>query len=436
MRKNLNYLYLLLFFVFLTGCTEIPEHVHKYSNGLCECGEKHNCTYVEGVCECGKLEEKHNHVFVYGYCECGQVHNCVYENGKCDCGLKHECIYEDGKCECGKIDLNSLCEKGKFTALYYDLNNNLIKKSVFNNTDEYYDLRKNNFPVAPEIDGYTYIGWKDVDIWDDMDNIHGVKCTPVYTDSREEIWESIDGIYYAQKFSNKDDYFIINKDDKTITICDSSGLIFGEKGKTYILNGIILSKGESTKFPELSSNPVAFSDVDYSVVFYNLDDYNKGSYGKCMRINQDGTIHYRSSTYNKNRFTQELLHELMFIFEGYHINSNGEKYLSTVESYNYDKLVSRVNIFDCESKIEYLESTNKLKVDIKVYCEVDYIKDSDFVYFSINAYDIDDVIIGKEIIIEEAEKGDKFRVETTFYFDIEDVIEAILIDAEGLDIND
>ena len=32
------------------------EHTHKFENGLCKCGEIHNCEYVDGKCTCGKEE--------------------------------------------------------------------------------------------------------------------------------------------------------------------------------------------------------------------------------------------------------------------------------------------------------------------------------------------------------------------------------------------
>ena len=53
MKKRL-FIILIIILVTLFGCY---GHKHEFINGLCECGERHNCEFIDGICECGKTEE-------------------------------------------------------------------------------------------------------------------------------------------------------------------------------------------------------------------------------------------------------------------------------------------------------------------------------------------------------------------------------------------
>ena len=63
--------------LFIVGCEkpdEQNEHIHKYVNEYCECGElnpNHQHSFVNGKCICGE-KEPHVHEYINGSCVCGQ----------------------------------------------------------------------------------------------------------------------------------------------------------------------------------------------------------------------------------------------------------------------------------------------------------------------------------------------------------------------------
>ena len=70
--KKLFFIVMSLLCFSVVGCNKpdpTPEHVHKYVEGTCECGEvdpnyteEHSHTYIDGICSCGELEE--NRLFI------------------------------------------------------------------------------------------------------------------------------------------------------------------------------------------------------------------------------------------------------------------------------------------------------------------------------------------------------------------------------------
>lgn len=164
--KNINKiisLFLLVVLMFsLIGCGEDP-HEHKFVNGSCECGEKHNCVYINGTCECGKA---HDCVYENGACDCGKVHDCVYENGACECGKVHDCEYVNGVCECGKahdcVYENGKCSCGKIKTLetIADINDYLDNsgyiKSEYERKIEYNDVLLLKENITYEYNGELY----------------------------------------------------------------------------------------------------------------------------------------------------------------------------------------------------------------------------------------------------------------------------------------
>ena len=67
---------LLVCLFFIVGCDKPSEqeHIHKYENEYCECGElnpNHQHSFVNGKCVCGE-NEPHKHEYINGSCKCGQ----------------------------------------------------------------------------------------------------------------------------------------------------------------------------------------------------------------------------------------------------------------------------------------------------------------------------------------------------------------------------
>ncbi len=102
---------LLVCLFFIVGCDQPSEkeHIHKYENEYCECGEldpNHEHIFNNGECICG-AKEPHNHEYINGSCECGELdpkHEHSFNNGECICGAKepHTHEYINGSCVCGK----------------------------------------------------------------------------------------------------------------------------------------------------------------------------------------------------------------------------------------------------------------------------------------------------------------------------------------------
>ena len=89
------------------------EHVHNYVDGKCSCGaeEEHVHAFGEWVVVKDATEEEAG--LKERTCECGEKqteeiakleHVHKFENGSCACGEAHDCVYVDGKCECGKVE--------------------------------------------------------------------------------------------------------------------------------------------------------------------------------------------------------------------------------------------------------------------------------------------------------------------------------------------
>lgn len=77
MKKFKLFLLFLMGMLFIVGCekpNEQNEHIHKYVNDYCECGEldpNHEHSFNNGECICGE-KEPHVHEYINGSCVCGQ----------------------------------------------------------------------------------------------------------------------------------------------------------------------------------------------------------------------------------------------------------------------------------------------------------------------------------------------------------------------------
>ena len=134
---------LLVCLFFIVGCDQPSEkeHIHKYENEYCECGEldpNHEHQYIEGKCICGDIDMNWvpPHVHEYG------------SNGYCECGIldpNHEHVYIDGKCVCG--------EKESFKIyLYCNNDEDVVELS------EYY-LSTLKIDYVPNKDYSIFQGW-------------------------------------------------------------------------------------------------------------------------------------------------------------------------------------------------------------------------------------------------------------------------------------
>lgn len=77
MKKFKLFVLFLMGMLFIVGCekpNEQDEHIHKYVNDFCECGEldpNHQHSFNNGECICGE-KEPHVHEYINGSCVCGQ----------------------------------------------------------------------------------------------------------------------------------------------------------------------------------------------------------------------------------------------------------------------------------------------------------------------------------------------------------------------------
>ena len=100
---------------YVNGACECGEkHNCVYVDGVCECGAKENVhTHAFGEWEVVKEATEQEEGLKERTCECGEKqtekiekleHVHKFENGACACGESHDCKFVDGKCECGKIE--------------------------------------------------------------------------------------------------------------------------------------------------------------------------------------------------------------------------------------------------------------------------------------------------------------------------------------------
>ena len=98
---------------YVNGACECGEkHNCVYVEGVCECGAKENVhTHAYGEWEVVKEATEQEEGLKERTCECGEKqtekiekleHVHKFENGACTCGESHDCKFVDGKCECGK----------------------------------------------------------------------------------------------------------------------------------------------------------------------------------------------------------------------------------------------------------------------------------------------------------------------------------------------
>ena len=77
MKKFKLFVLFLMGMLFIVGCekpNEQDEHIHKYVNDFCECGEldpNHQHSFNNGECICGE-KEPHVHEYINGSCVCGK----------------------------------------------------------------------------------------------------------------------------------------------------------------------------------------------------------------------------------------------------------------------------------------------------------------------------------------------------------------------------
>ena len=77
MKKFKLFVLFLMGMLFIVGCEkpdEQDEHIHKYVNDYCECGEldpNHKHSFNNGECICGE-KEPHVHEYINGSCVCGK----------------------------------------------------------------------------------------------------------------------------------------------------------------------------------------------------------------------------------------------------------------------------------------------------------------------------------------------------------------------------
>ncbi len=351
---------------------------------------------------------------------------CLFTVGCNTSGHTHS--FDSGVCSCGNFNVEEFADN-KFTAIYLDYDGSLIKKTIFNDYDEFIET-KGNYPTPSNNKGYTYVGWKKVYLVNNFDKEVGVKCTPEYVDSRDDLWDELEGNFYGQEWKTKDNLITFDKSKRTMTFNDASGML-GTENQKYVFNCIILGAGEGTSFPELTYNA---GESDSIRIFMKEAP---SSYGLCMTLNSDGTLFYRGYTFSPIKYTQELLNELIYAFPWPHGDADGNTYMGIADYCNGWTVYSSVAIYDCDTKMEYVDYLDQVKVDLKVYCEVKEMYDSNFACFFINAcVDGDEIVIDQLFITQEAEKGDKFRVDLTFYFDSEDVDKTIFIVSDDYDLSD
>ena len=162
-KLNLTIFLIILIFSF-SSCT--VEHIHKFVEGKCECGEK-DPDYIE----------PHKHVFV------------------------------EGKCECCETDLNY--EKINYTITFVDYDDTIIKTIIVNKGEIV------SYPDEPEREGYVFTGWDH-----DLENINSdliIKAT--YSQLKDKII-----VGALEKYKTLEEALVVANDGDIIYITEGTYL--------------------------------------------------------------------------------------------------------------------------------------------------------------------------------------------------------------------
>ena len=242
------------------------EHVHNYVDGKCSCGaeEEHVHAFGEWVvvkqateeeaglkertCECGEKQTEeiakleHVHKFENGSCACGEIHNCEFVDGKCECGKEEEIVVE------------------KFTVTFKG------KDGVVLATVEVEEGKVATAPNAPDVEGFEFKGWDKefANVTSDLEvnaiyekvvtgSIKIIGKTTIYTGKTTSLRASVKDIEGTIVWSTSDEN-VATVDDAgkvtgvsagTVKIFATIGEVVGEFEMTIEENPAVIVEGET-----------------------------------------------------------------------------------------------------------------------------------------------------------------------------------------------
>lgn len=336
-------------------------------------------------------------------------------------------------CKKEKDEEGELCVDGKFTVLLYDYNKNLMDIKIYNNFDDYY----NNFNVkasSTKREGYINTGWKFIDYISEIDHNNeeiyiGAKYIENFVQSYDKIWENLSGLYYGQSEYNIDFKITIDNENRKI--------IYTPDGyPAYEFEGLILAPGDGTYFLDNEWNIINteeyFYDFENKYIIY-LYDYDY----VYITINDDGTITQSGLTYSKNKISNDSLKILIKVFPYKEWGFDHNEYHGMAYYSGLFGEYSLIYIYDYFVDMKYVEYLDMVQVDLTFYYTVNHMVDTNYVCFYIivtAGRTMDPPIIEKVPIIQHANIGDNYRQELTFFFDVDDVLEYIVIEEANYDL--
>ena len=242
------------------------EHVHNYVDGKCSCGaeEEHVHAFGEWVVVKQATEEEAG--LKERTCECGEKqteeiakleHVHKFENGSCACGEIHDCKFVDGKCECGKEE-EIVVEK--FTVTFKG------KDGAVLSTVEVEEGKAATAPNAPEVEGFEFKGWDKefANVTSDLEvnaiyekvvtgSIKIIGKTTIYTGKTTSLRASVKDIEGTIVWSTSDEN-VATVDDAgkvtgvsagTVKIFATIGEVVGEFEMTIEENPAVIVEGET-----------------------------------------------------------------------------------------------------------------------------------------------------------------------------------------------
>ena len=212
---------------------EATEEEAGLKERTCECGEKQTE-------EIAKLE--HVHKFENGSCACGEIHNCEFVDGKCECGKEEEIVVE------------------KFTVTFKG------KDGVVLATVEVEEGKVATAPNAPDVEGFEFKGWDKefANVTSDLEvnaiyekvvtgSIKIIGKTTIYTGKTTSLRASVKDIEGTIVWSTSDEN-VATVDDAgkvtgvsagTVKIFATIGEVVGEFEMTIEENPAVIVEGET-----------------------------------------------------------------------------------------------------------------------------------------------------------------------------------------------
>ena len=409
MKRFINLCFIFCTLMFAIGCT--MTHTHKYTDGVCSCGEvdpdyeEHVHEFVEGICECGETdpnykEPEHTHDYVDGVCSCGdkEKYTVVFKDMdgtvlKTEEVTRHGEVTEPTMKDIygykfvgwdkdfsnieSDLEINAVYEEMEFTVKFYGLYGELLKEETV--------LMKHpaTAPAAPEVPYHVFSGW-DVD----FESVEFNMTIRAVYDTLMEDYPMDNVNYWLQELSKKHNIFetvmteeeikvfndLVYSDYSATEVVDVQKLAHSVPKNTVLnmINGYT-NINKYTVYNDETRKSLTTNEKNEILANRNLDNISDMVDVKFGLVVDFGwlrsypTNHY-SNNYSMDRFQETSLNvgEPVAI---YHESSDGNWYFVQAENYNGWIEKQYIGVCSYDEMAGFLNANDRLVV-ISDYVEI------------------------------------------------------------------